>query len=134
MKSSHDPRHQRRREAVKELFANSFVQQDQSDLSRAVYLMRTDLDERISVSAPQWPIDKLNRIDLSILRLATYELTNTDTPPKVIIDEAVELAKEFGGESSPSFVNGVLGDILKRIELAKEPEQTDEVSPDPQTE
>lgn len=134
MKSSHDPRHQRRREAVKELFANSFVQQDQSDLSRAVYLVRTDLDERISVSAPQWPIDKLNRIDLSILRLATYELTNTDTPPKVIIDEAVELAKEFGGESSPSFVNGVLGDILKRIEQAKEPEQTVESSPDPQTE
>lgn len=96
--------------------------------------MRDDLDTRISISAPQWPIDKLNRIDLSILRLATYELINTDTPPKVIIDEAVELAKEFGGESSPSFVNGVLGDILKRIEQTNAPEQTNKEFPEPQTE
>jgi len=85
--------------------------------------MREELDKEIATSAPQWPIDKLNRIDLSILRLATYEMINSDTPPKVIIDEAVELAKEFGGESSPSFINGVLGDILKRHRSEDEEEE-----------
>jgi len=60
-----------------------------------------------------WPVDKLNKIDLAILRLAIYELERKKTPPKVIIDEAVELAKEFGGENSPSFINGVLGTIYK---------------------
>ena len=74
------------------------------------------LDSEIETSAKEWPIDKLNKIDLAILRLAVYELTFTDTPSKVVIDEAVELAKEYGGESSPQFVNGVLGDILKRRE------------------
>lgn len=67
-----------------------------------------ELDGVISESAPQWPVDKLNRIDLAILRLATYELINTETPPKVVIDEAVELAKEYGGENSPSIGTEVI--------------------------
>ena len=71
------------------------------------------IDQKITESAPTWPIDKLNKIDLSILRLSVYELENTQTPPKVIIDEAVELAKELGAEASPSFINGVLGTIYK---------------------
>ena len=75
-----------------------------------------EIDVKIADSAPQWPIDKLNKIDLAILRLAVHELQSSDTPPKVVIDEAVELAKEYGGENSPSFVNGVLGNILKQIE------------------
>ncbi len=114
MKSSKDPRHKKRRLVVKELFANTFSPQDSSDTTKIVMKMLDRLDNEISTSAPQWPIDKLNRIDLAILRLATYELLEKDTPPKVTIDEAVELAKEFGGESSPSFVNGVLGDVYKR--------------------
>jgi len=64
-------------------------------------------------SSPAWPIDKLNKIDLAILRLSIYELLIGNIPPKVIIDEAVEIAKEYGSESSPSFVNGVLGTIYK---------------------
>lgn len=116
MKSKHDPRHKRRRDAIKELFANSFYDQQKEELATNVINSIPELDQQITTSAPQWPIDKLNRVDLSILRLATYEILHSDTPPKVIIDEAVELAKEFGGESSPSFVNGVLGDILKRHE------------------
>jgi N utilization substance protein B len=83
------------------------------EIAAKVYERREEFDQHIASSAPQWPIDKLNRIDLSILRLAVFELLNTDTPPKVVIDEAVELAKEFGSESSPSFINGVLGNILK---------------------
>src|SRR3989344_5694629 len=114
MKSSRDPRHKKRRQIIKELFANAYVAQDANEVSRIIIEKQSEIDQQITTSAPQWPIDKLNRIDLAILRLATYEIMNTDTPPKVVIDEAVELAKEFGGESSPSFVNGVLGDVLKR--------------------
>ena len=63
--------------------------------------------------APEYPVDKINRIDLAILRLASYELMVEQKEPKnVIIDEAVELAKEYGNESSPGFVNGVLGKII----------------------
>ncbi len=114
MKTAADPRHQKRREAVKTLFAESFTPQgNESELVTKILSQKEVIDEKIQVAAPTWPIDKLNRIDLAILRLAVYELSNSDTPPKVVIDEAVELAKEFGGESSPSFVNGVLGTIYK---------------------
>jgi len=114
MKSRHDPRHIRRQQAIKEIFANIFLKQNAGDIANEVITYIDELDKEISESAPQWPIDKLNRIDLAILRLATYEIRHTDIPPKVAIDEAVELAKEYGGENSPGFVNGVLGHILKR--------------------
>lgn len=114
MKTSHDPRHQLRRETVKVLFAESFAHQDNlPSLAKEIIAQLPDLDKQIAVAAPAWPIDKLNRIDLAILRLAVHELAKGDAPPKVVIDEAVELAKEFGGENSPSFINGVLGTIYK---------------------
>jgi len=117
MKTSHDPRHKIRREVVKSLFAQSFtVQPKIPELVIKIQSNSEDLDKQIQNAATEWPLDKLNKIDLAILRLAVYELDNTDTPPKVIIDEAVELAKEFGAENSPSFVNGVLGTILKAKE------------------
>lgn len=117
MKTIHDPRHIRRRNAVKQLFSESFTAQKmQSELTIAVLAKKDILDKKIEDSAPAWPIDKVNRIDLAILRLAVYELIyENNTPPKVIIDEAVELAKEFGGENSSSFVNGVLGDVYKKL-------------------
>jgi N utilization substance protein B len=114
MKTSVDPRHQKRREAVQILFAETFTpQKNWPELVSDIMHKRGQIDAKIEVAAPAWPIDKLNRIDLAILRLAIHELEYTKTPPKVIIDEAVELAKEFGSESSPSFVNGVLGTIYK---------------------
>ena len=67
----------------------------------------------IEAAATEWPINRLNKIDLAVLRLAVYELKYEETPPKVVIDEAVELAKEFGSENSSSFINGVLGTIYK---------------------
>ena len=82
-------------------------------MAKLILEKKVKIDNQIKKAAPAWPIDKLNRIDLAILRLSVYELLFTDTPPKVVIDEAVEIAKEFGAESSPSFVNGVLGTILK---------------------
>jgi len=114
MKTAKDPRHKKRREAVKALFAESFLHQDKlPELSKKVLEKSKETDKKIEEAAPAWPIEKLNKIDLAILRLAVYELENKKTPPKVVIDEAVELAKEFGGENSPSFVNGVLGTIYK---------------------
>ncbi len=114
MKTSSDPRHIKRREAVKFLFALTYTPQDNlPEMVQEILKQKEKIDEEIQLAAPTWPVDKLNRIDLAILRLAIYELENGDTPPKVIIDEAVELAKEFGAESSPSFINGVLGTIYK---------------------
>jgi N utilization substance protein B len=116
MKTAKDPRHIQRIETVKFLFAQSFTDQDKmSGLAKNVFLNKKNIDKLICEAAPAWPLEKLNKIDLAILRLAVFELTDTNTPPKVIIDEAVELSKEFGGENSPSFVNGVLGTIFKKI-------------------
>lgn len=78
--------------------------------------MLSVLDHKICSAAPEWPLSKVAKVDLAILRLATYELlTEKQTPPKVVIDEAVELAKEFGGDGSAPFVNGVLGTILGNL-------------------
>jgi N utilization substance protein B len=79
-----------------------------------------DLDKRIQPIAPDWPLDQIARIDLCILRISFYELLfMKDTPPKVVINEAVELAKSYGGENSSKFINGVLGTLLKEIESKK---------------
>jgi transcription antitermination factor NusB len=114
MKTAKDPRHKIRQEIVKALFAQSFT--NQNDIAQNVkdVLEHTrELDEEIKKAATEWPIDKLNKIDLAILRLSVYELIYSHIPPKVVIDEAVELAKEYGGENSPAFINGVLGTIFK---------------------
>ena len=117
VKTSHDPRHLRRREIVKALFAESFTAQPEHlKDAKEILKKKGKLDSEIAKAAPAWPTDKLNRIDLAILRLAVYELRRGETPPKVVIDEAVELAKEFGAESSSSFINGVLGTIFKEGE------------------
>jgi len=78
---------------------------------------KSKIDEIIDESAPEWPIDQVSLIDKTILRIAVYELLNLfDIPPKVAINEAVELSKQFGGENSSKFVNGVLGTIYKKHE------------------
>ena len=116
MKTATDPRHLRRRDAIKSLFAESFTKQKNiPELVIKIEKQQKKINKIIVDSAPTWPIDKINKIDLAVLHLAIYELLNEDTPPKVIIDEAVELAKEFGSESSGSFVNGVLGTIYENI-------------------
>ena len=73
-----------------------------------------EIDQLISQYAPQWPIEQIMIIDRNILRIGIYELRyDTGVPPKVAINEAIELAKNFGGPSSSRFVNGVLGAIYK---------------------
>lgn len=73
------------------------------------------LDAKLQPVAPEWPIDQIARMDRIVLRIGLYELENEeDVPPKVVINEAVELAKAFGGENSSKFVNGVLGTLLRQ--------------------
>lgn len=75
-----------------------------------------ELDEELQPVAPEWPIDQIARMDRVVLRMGLYELKyNTDVPPKVVINEAVELAKAFGSENSSKFVNGVLGTVLRKL-------------------
>lgn len=113
MKTSQDPRHIRRRILVKSLFAESFTKQpSKNEAVNHILKNLKKIDKIISDAAPTWPIDKINKIDLAILRVSVYELLNEETPPKVVIDEAVELAKEYGSESSSGFVNGVLGSVF----------------------
>ncbi len=74
-----------------------------------------ELDAKLQPVAPEWPIDQIARMDRLVLRIGLYELENeADVPPKVVINEAVELAKAFGGDNSSKFVNGVLGTLLRQ--------------------
>ena len=76
--------------------------------------LREQLDEVIARYAPEWPLDQIAAIDRNILRIATWEFAGQrDTPVKVAINEAVELAKEYGSDSAPRFVNGVLGSLAE---------------------
>lgn len=116
MKTASDPRHIKRQEAVKALFALSFAKgKAKNTLATKTLKEKETLDAIIEKCAPEWPIEQINKVDLAILRLALYELKIVKSQPaKVIIDEAVELGKEFGSESSPGFVNGVLGAVLQK--------------------
>ena len=80
------------------------------------------IDGVIAEAAPEWPVEQIASIDKTILRMAIYELQHDqETPPRVVINEAVELAKAFGGDNSSKFINGVLGTLLKQIESDKKP-------------
>jgi N utilization substance protein B len=86
-------------------------------LRQGVQDNRSALDRIIQRYAPAWPIHQLSPVDRNILRLALFELlANTKTPGKTAINEAVELAKAFGSESSPRFINGVLGSVMNGLE------------------
>lgn len=87
-------------------------------LVAGVIANRLELDSMIARYAPEWPVDQLAIIDRNVLRLALYEIgcRQLQTPPKIVINEAVELAKRFGSDNSPRFVNGVLGSALEEIQ------------------
>lgn len=118
MKNPLDPRHKRREALIEELFKRDFHKQRISKQAEDIFSHVEQIDKLIEQSAPDFPVEKINKVDLAILRLAVYELVvDKNTPPKVVIDEAVELAKEFGGATSPSFINGALGNIMKNIQI-----------------
>jgi transcription antitermination protein NusB len=117
MKNPLDPRHIKRQKAVEDLFKYDFKKQPISDFARKIVNEIDKINMEIEEAAPEFPLEKINRVDLSILKLAIYELLfEKKEPIKVIIDEAVELAKEYGGETSPAFVNGALGKVLKKYD------------------
>jgi len=138
MKKATDPRHLSRELALQTLFSKDFngsregiVDFQVSDLSvideiedynqdlfnsivNGVPERKDEIDLVITKFAPQWPISQMKLVDLQILRIAIYEgFLAKITPPKVAIDEAIEIAKEFGGDTSSKFVNGVLGAIYE---------------------
>mgnify|MGYP002626239064 CR=1 FL=1 len=88
------------------------------DLTLGAVEHQKDIDKLITESAPDWPLEQITNVDRNVLRLGIYELKYAqaeDVPPKVAINEAIELAKSFGGGSSGKFVNGVLGTIYKQM-------------------
>jgi len=100
------------------------------DLVKGVDKNAKELDAILQPVAPEWPISQIARMDRIVLRMGTYELIyGKGVPPKVVINEAVELAKAFGGENSSKFINGVLGTVLR--EQTGEESQEDKASADP---
>lgn len=92
-----------------------------ADLARAAFDARDEADREMVELAPQWPAHRMAAVDRAILRLAHFEIASARTPPKVAVNEAVELAKEFSTERSPAFVNALLDKVLKRVLPAAEP-------------
>ena len=74
-----------------------------------------DLDKRLGENSQNWKVARMAAMDRAVLRLAVYELLESDTPPKVVLDEAIELAKKYGTENSGAFVNGVLDPMARQI-------------------
>jgi N utilization substance protein B len=147
MKKSTDPRHLSRQIALQKLFAQDFNKKNVNpnisefnpdeladideieeyilemvdSLTKGVKGNQEEIDELITTYAPQWPIDQMKLVDLQILRIAIFEgFIEKQTPPKVAIDEAIELAKEFGEEVNGKFVNGVLGAIYENYKDKKD--------------
>ena len=98
------------------------------ELVLGVWEKRKQIDEMINRASKNWRIDRMSRVDKSILRLATYEiLYRDDIPPKVSINEAIEIAKKFGNNNSYGFINGVLDNIYNSLGLKKEDKDAEEV-------
>jgi transcription antitermination protein NusB len=138
MKRKNDPRHFTRLLAVQTLFCENFdttekrqkhtlkdlkeineiTKYDKELLRKIVEGVkenRVEIDKQIKEHAPQWSLEQIKKVDIEILRVAIYEgFIGEITPPKVAIDEAIELAKELSGDASDKFVNGVLGAIYEK--------------------
>jgi len=146
MKKLTDPRHSARLLVLQKLFYDDFKKsnteldtqeikisdlKDESEIKKhdeklydklitGVPSKQAECDKMIVEFAPQWPINQIKRVDLQILRMALYEgFIEKLTPPKVAIDEAIELGKEFGGNASDKFVNGVLGAVYEKYKTTK---------------
>jgi len=82
-------------------------------LVRGVIAHRDELDEAVQEQSENWRMERMARVDRNVLRLGAWELLHTDTPARVVINEAVEVARTFGGENSPAFVNGILDKLAR---------------------
>lgn len=112
MKTIHDPRHEKRVKTVHALFSYSFdITQTQGIEEIVAHL--DSIDKKIAEFAVERPLHEINKLDLAILRSGVFELMYQDQSPAVVIDEAVEIAKEYGGDASPKFVHAILGKMKK---------------------
>ncbi len=105
-------------QAIRESFPRDSWKEDPDfteGLVAILDLRLSAIDEAISVASPRWRIERMDRVTLSIIRSAAAEMMGMDTPRKVAINEAIELAKEFGAEDTPRFVNGVLDRLAKSL-------------------
>lgn len=101
-------------ERTQDLAGSASAESFARELVEGILGNRDEIDEIITKFAPSWPIGQTAMVDRNILRMAIYEImVRGEIPPKVAINEAVELAKSFGSESSPKFVNGVLGSVME---------------------
>lgn len=99
------------------------------EMAQGTWGQREQIDAWVERLAPQWPPRRQPSVDRNLIRLGVWEMTNSATPPKVVIDEAIELAKQFSTEQSPAFVNGVLDAVLKEShELAATKRRSDETT------
>lgn len=85
-------------------------------LGMGAYEARAAADKEMQALAPNWPVHRQAAVDRAILRLGHYEMTSGKTSPKIAVNEAVELAKQFSTDRSPAFVNGLLDKVLKRVQ------------------
>ena len=112
----------RLKEFFREADADDFVRRLASDWTRGTWDNLAQCDEMIADSTIRWQFKRLSPVDKSILRLAVYQLKFCpDIPPKVVINEAIELAKKFSTDKSGPFVNGVLDAVLKKLKTKEEP-------------
>lgn len=110
--------------------ATTAMREHVSRLVHGVIEKRDEIDERIGEAATAFPVDQLPNVDRNVLRVATFELLfESAVPPKAAINEAVEIAKRFGGPNSSKFVNGALRTILRRIEEERS-ENSPEITPE----
>ncbi len=114
MKTSHDPRHQHRIALVKSLFAYDFQKIPEDEIAPIVEKLDA-IDGFIKKAATEHPIESMNKIDLAILRVGVFELIGKDISVAVVIDEAVEIAKEYGSDNSSKFIHGVLNTIAQQV-------------------
>jgi len=97
-----------------------------------VVMHQAAIDQLLAEAAPDWPLDQIARVDRNILRVATYEMLfdeAEDVPPRVAINEAIEIAKVYGSPSSPKFINGVLGYIYRKFEEKLAPRDANRPTP-----
>jgi N utilization substance protein B len=85
------------------------------ELARGASEMASEIDHRIATKSAHWKLERMPIVDRNILRLGVYEMSRHDIPPAVVIDEALELARQFSGEDSVAFINGVLDAVHKDI-------------------
>lgn len=111
-------------EAISSFYDTLGAEEDEGKLGRDKFMeelatgasrMASDIDNRISEKSENWKLERMPIVDRNILRLAIYEMSRKETPPAVVIDEALELARRFSGEASVPFINGVLDAVHKEI-------------------